>query len=82
MKIEDILKITSGILFCINFLLSIFLGMEYGSFIVFLSLLAATFVFSLLVYAAGEVIFLLKIANGNTYEIYKLLKTEADKNKE
>lgn len=74
MKIADICKGTSIILFFLSLIGSIILWIKFESIFVFLCVAVVSFIECLLIYALGEIIEQLECSNGNTYELYQLLK--------
>ena len=73
MEVGKVCKGTSIILFILDFIGSIVLGYKFN-WVVFLYGVFAGFIFCLLIYALGEIIDQLECSNGNTYELYQLLK--------
>ena len=78
MKVGKVCKGTSIVLFILDLIGSIVLGNELGghdfNWVIFLYGIIAGFIFCLAIYALGEIIDQLECSNGNTYELYQLLK--------
>lgn len=72
--VGKICKWVSAILLILEAIGSVVLAFVLESFFVFLAGLLGGFIFALLLYVLGEIIDLLEVSNGNTYEIYQLLK--------
>ena len=89
MEVGKVCKGTSIVLFILDFIGSIVLGNTFAipgrysfsdpsfNWTIFFYGVIAGFIFCLLIYALGEIIDQLECLNGNTYELYQLLKKVA-----
>ena len=73
MEVAKICKSMACVVFILDVLGSIFLGVEAGFLSFFVGIFSGS-ILGLMLLAIGEIIEQLEISNGNTYELYQLLK--------
>ena len=81
MSIGSICKKTAVILFILDVLISLYLGIGLGNLLIILFGIFGAFVFCLLIYGVGEIIDILEEINENTSGIFAYIKKNVPENK-